>query len=409
MAFSEQWGLSSGLLVVPPGGKLPVLQIAPGVQSSFGAQVEFLYGTTCLGHNFTEVIQVEKSPPIGMPTGNYFVCNQGMNDAGLVVGFHNHGQPKGSPNPPAYDPKSPKKQAINYFDMAAVTLARFRTCAEVKKAYNEDIQLVFGTDINPFRPGQWLAVYDATGAACVVQIKLGKVEVLDNKLGVLANMYFPTNDGYIVEQTQRYLDFVKAQGLTVDADGFINGPFRYYLPDGSTSAEPQPGWLFKAILANNFTNIVGAYNGDSRFARMAMLKSAAQLHCSITDGRLTPTSPGVAPKSYPKSWPSLLTVRQIIEAVALPRGMLDEGLIASTHNPAGPDAWKGDETLWVAMFDQTNKVMFYRTGNMVMYRMVNLNKINWSRVPTWPRVRFIRLLPTANPGVTDVTASLQAA
>lgn len=37
------------------GGKLPVLQIAPGVQSSFGAQVEFLYGTTCLGHNFTEV------------------------------------------------------------------------------------------------------------------------------------------------------------------------------------------------------------------------------------------------------------------------------------------------------------------------------------------------------------------
>jgi hypothetical protein len=64
------------------------------------------------------------------------------------------------------------------------------------------LQLVYGKDINPFRPGQWLAVYDATGAACVVQFKDGIVEVLDNKLGVLVNMYFPTNDGYLKEQTQ---------------------------------------------------------------------------------------------------------------------------------------------------------------------------------------------------------------
>jgi hypothetical protein len=64
----------------------------------------------------------------------------------------------------------------------------------------------------------------------------------------------------------------------------------------------------------------GAYNGDSRFARMAVLKSAAKLQCYITDSRLTPTSPGVAPSGYPKNWPSLLTVRQIIETVALPRG-----------------------------------------------------------------------------------------
>jgi hypothetical protein len=28
------------------------------------------------------------------------------------------------------------------------------------------------------------------------------MEVLDNKLGVLANMYFPTNEGYLKEQTQ---------------------------------------------------------------------------------------------------------------------------------------------------------------------------------------------------------------
>jgi penicillin V acylase-like amidase (Ntn superfamily) len=64
------------------------------------------------------------------------------------------------------------------------------------------MQLVYGTDINPFRPGQWLAVYDASGAACVVQFKLGKLQVLDNKLGVLANMYYPSKDDYLVEQTQ---------------------------------------------------------------------------------------------------------------------------------------------------------------------------------------------------------------
>jgi hypothetical protein len=28
------------------------------------------------------------------------------------------------------------------------------------------------------------------------------MEVLGNKLGVLANMYFPTNEGYLREQTQ---------------------------------------------------------------------------------------------------------------------------------------------------------------------------------------------------------------
>jgi hypothetical protein len=53
---------------------------------------------------------------------------------------------------------------------------------------------------------------------------------------------------------------------------------------------------------------------------MAMLKSVAKLQCYITDAKLTPTSPGVAPSGYPKNWPSLLTVRQIIETVALTRG-----------------------------------------------------------------------------------------
>jgi hypothetical protein len=53
--------------------------------------------------------------------------------------------------------------------------------------------------------------------------------------------------------------------------------------------------------------------------------------------------------------------------------------------------------------------LYIRTGNMVMYRMIDLQKINWSKVPVWPRVRFIRLLPTANPGVADVTASLVVA
>jgi hypothetical protein len=28
------------------------------------------------------------------------------------------------------------------------------------------------------------------------------MEVLDNKLGVLANMYFPTNEGYLKKETQ---------------------------------------------------------------------------------------------------------------------------------------------------------------------------------------------------------------
>jgi hypothetical protein len=183
--------------------------------------------------------------------------------------------------------------------------------------------------------------------------------------------------------SQKYLDFVKAQGLTVDADGFITGPFTY--APGGISPDPQKDWVLKGIRVNNFTNIVGellpllqisnlyhidgpagtthsardithnprhpcctestvpcrltlsvtclrmrikwlsnaaagAYNGDSRFARMAMLKSAAKLQCYITNSSLTPTSPGVAPAGYPRNWPSLLTVRQIIETVALPRG-----------------------------------------------------------------------------------------
>jgi hypothetical protein len=47
--------------ILHAGGKLPLLQVAPGVQSTLGPQVEFLYGTTCLGHNFTQVSRVSSA------------------------------------------------------------------------------------------------------------------------------------------------------------------------------------------------------------------------------------------------------------------------------------------------------------------------------------------------------------
>jgi hypothetical protein len=48
----------------------------------------------------------------------------------------------------------------------------------------------------------------------------------------------------------------------------------------------------------------------------------------------------------------------------------------------------------------------HRTGNTVMYRSIDLKKVDWAKVSMWPKVRFIRLLPTNNPGVVDFTAAV---
>jgi hypothetical protein len=38
----------------------------------------------------------------------------------------------------------------------------------------------------------------------------------------------------------------------------------------------------------------------------------------------------------------------------LPAGFFDEGSIVQVYNPAGPDAWKGDATLWWVWWDNTS-------------------------------------------------------
>lgn len=89
------------------------------------------------------------------------------------------------------------------------------------------------------------------------------------------------------------------------------------LPGGGTAAQIAAG------VFNNASAVPGGYDGDARFIRMAILKSAAYYKRCWPDPRFSPASPQTRRPGYPELLPSMLTAKAIIDSVALPLGMTD--------------------------------------------------------------------------------------
>lgn len=92
-----------------------------------------------------------------------------MNDQGLTVSF----QANTLQAVPAYDP-SQGANAVHYFDMPKVVLTQFKTVAEVEAAYNYQIvsnqEYTFFGEAARTGSAQWLGIFDATGAAAVIEV-----------------------------------------------------------------------------------------------------------------------------------------------------------------------------------------------------------------------------------------------
>eukprot|EP00878_Enallax_costatus_P023717 GHUV01025254.1.p1 GENE.GHUV01025254.1~~GHUV01025254.1.p1 ORF type:complete len:199 (+),score=19.70 GHUV01025254.1:713-1309(+) len=93
-------------------------------------------------------------------------------------------------------------------------------------------------------PPLHVTVHDRTGASLVIQYRDGKMEVLRNPLGVF------TNQPLLQEQLQHYQDWMAAHNYTTDTK-----------PKGDQWVMP------------------GDYSSQSRFIRLAMIKTATSREC----------------------------------------------------------------------------------------------------------------------------------
>jgi choloylglycine hydrolase len=117
-----------------------------------------------------------------------------MNETGLTLGVLYF------PEFAEYQPfkACEESSTLNNVDLSAYILGQFKTVEEIKEAlpelrvvYNEDIDKAIGAP-TPYH----LIVADSTGASIVIEYVSGKLNIHDNKIGVMTNG--PTYDWHIL-------------------------------------------------------------------------------------------------------------------------------------------------------------------------------------------------------------------
>ena len=118
----------------------------------------------------------------------------GMNETGLTIGVLYF------PGFTEYQPfkAGEESSTLNNVDQCAYILGQFGTVGEIKEAlpklrviHNEDIDKAFGAP-SPLH----MVVTDSTGASIVIEYVGGKLNIYDNKIGVMTNA--PTYDWHIL-------------------------------------------------------------------------------------------------------------------------------------------------------------------------------------------------------------------
>ncbi|KAI8468239.1 MAG: nucleophile aminohydrolase [Monoraphidium minutum] len=378
-SFSQTFDLAVGLMVMSPGAATPALEVAPGVKGVLNGEVKAKYGWACTGHDFFAEV----------------FCNQGMNEKGLAVSFQANNENATISQYNASDPRP----AINFWDLSNAILSGYETVAQVKADYSK-YQIVYNPETFPFGsspddPPIWLVIYDATGAAAVIQFKVGYGEIVDNPVGVAAN-----DPGFIEDQTAQYLAHAQKLGLTVDpVTRLITGPI-------TTDPKTKISFLGAMGTFRDAFSIPGGYDGDARFMRLAMLKSFAALQGCGPDPKISATSPSALEKGYPATLPSLMVADMIIRSVSLTQGTTDFGTIAWKGDPAEPftNGYQQEATYTWNLRDLTNKVLFIRTANNWAWRRLDLGKAKWrkSKALRWEPLHGV----PKNPGFVEWTKQM---
>lgn len=223
------------------------------------------------------------------------------------------------------------KDSLPYYHIGDWILSNFATVDEVKKALPEILVVEAkipgqGNTILPLH----FAMYDATGKSIVVEYVAGKLNIYDNKIGVMTNCpeYFwhVTNLNNYVNLNPTNPKPVVVKGLTFVATGQGNG----------------------------MLGLPGDISPPSRFVKMSVFKAVVQ-----------PTADG----------PSTVNLAEhMINNVDIPFGL--------ARAPVN-DNYTSEYTQWTVFKDLTNMKFYYKTYYDPSLHMVDMTKVSFdAKAPT---------------------------
>uniref|UniRef100_A0A383VDA6 Choloylglycine hydrolase/NAAA C-terminal domain-containing protein n=1 Tax=Tetradesmus obliquus TaxID=3088 RepID=A0A383VDA6_TETOB len=353
---------------VPKDAPLTMLNIAPNTPSTFGRTIKAGIPFVCTTHARAELALLFKDKSDPIHAKDFLWCVDGMNQAGLSAAVLYQSETKAING---YSKDSSKIDAINFMNLGGWALAWYSTVEQLKEAL-ANTQVVWDPEYDAFGkaisnglakvPTLHLVFHDSSGASLVVQWRDGKMEVLDNPLGVFANDPL-LQDNYKHFEGYRKDMFSNPAGVHPSVkQAASHGDSKGLL---GASKGPKP----------YFWSVPGDYSGPSRFTRLALMKGAADSECWSAKSLLFPQlfetlSPAYVFKGAPAANQAMLAVMGILNTVYLPRGVSDTG----TRGPSGMPEF----TLYTTIRDHDNKVFYYRTANNPVYKAIDFNKIDWA-------------------------------
>lgn len=275
----------------------------------------------------------------GMDT-NYSV--DGMNEEGLTF------EALYLPGFAKYQTLTPDKnnQALPYSLLGDWALSNFKNVAELRAALPEIVvfaQAAPGLD-NTVYPLHF-SFYDASGNGLVVEYIDGKLNMHDNKIGVLTNA--PTYDWHVT-----------------NLSNYV------YLKPTNPNPVVDKGMTFTATgQGAGMLGLPGDISPPSRFVKTSVLTSVA-----------LPANNAVE---------AVNLAEHIINNVDIPLGLARE---LSNGN------YSSEFTQWVIFKDITNKVIYYRTYKNLTLRSVKMSEVNFA-----PDAPSLKMAITTQPYVIDVT------
>lgn len=226
-------------------------------------------------------------------------------------------------------------RAISYIHFGDWLLGNFQNIEEVRNAL-KDIT-VFSTTIPGF--GNFVfplhfAVYDAQGDGLVIEFVKGKMNIHDNRIGILTNS--PTYDWHLTN-LRNYINLSPYDPTPVRFDGLT------FMTTG---------------LGSGMKGMPGDTSPPSRFVKMAVLKKVA----------------------YPakNSQEALVLAQHIVNTVDIPTGLVRAKNGKSEGAPQDEEPEGTEKTQWTVFKDLTNLKFYYRTYENTTLSEVDLSKIDFS-------------------------------
>lgn len=249
-------------------------------------------------------------------------ADDGMNEQGLSFeALYLPGLAQYQTVTPAHD-----AEALSYMHLGDWILGNFKTVDEVRQALANVVVFAdkipgLGDMIFPLH----FSIYDSTGKGIVVEYVDGKMNIYDNKIGVMTNS--PTY-GWHMTNLNNYVHLKPINPNPVSDSGVV------------FSATGQGGGM---------VGLPGDISPPSRFVKTAILMDVVM---------------------QPDDAKSALNLAQhVINNVDIPTGLARE---MSNGN------YTNEITQWVVFKDLTNKVFYYRTYGDLTLHAVTMAKIDFS-------------------------------